>query len=301
MADYGRAPAFGVFPTPEAETVDDVIAMAEIADREGLELIGIQDHPYQRRHLDTWMLMATILARTDRIRVFPDVANLPLRLPAVMAKAAASLDVLSGGRFELGLGAGAFYEAVVAMGGPDRTGGQAATALAEAVEIIRGMWSDQRSVRFSGEHYQVSGVKPGPYPAHEMELWLGVGGPRMLDLLGRRADGWIPSSSYFPRESLLSRHERIDEAAVDTGRDPSSIRRLYNVLGRVTDGASNGWLSGPAAQWVDELTELTLTYGMDAFIFGPATDPVRQTHRFAEDVVPAVRAAVDRERGGTSA
>jgi alkanesulfonate monooxygenase SsuD/methylene tetrahydromethanopterin reductase-like flavin-dependent oxidoreductase (luciferase family) len=106
MPDYGRPLRFGVFPTPEAATLDEVLALARVADEGGLEYVGIQDHPYQRRFLDSWMLMATVLARTERVCVFPDVANLPLRPPAVLAKAAASLDVLSNGRFELGLGAG---------------------------------------------------------------------------------------------------------------------------------------------------------------------------------------------------
>src|ERR1043165_1025869 len=121
MTDYGRKVEFGVFPTPEAAALDELFALAVVADQEGLEFIGIQDHPYQRRFLDTWMLMAVVLARTARVKVFPDVANLPLRPPAVLAKSAASLDLMSGGRFELGLGAGGFWEAIRAMGGPDRT------------------------------------------------------------------------------------------------------------------------------------------------------------------------------------
>src|ERR671911_1550035 len=111
--------------------------MASIADRSGLDLIGIQDHPYQRRFLDTWMLMATILARTKRVRVFPDVANLPLRPPAMIAKAAASLDVMSGGRFELGLGAGAFWDAIEGYGGTRRTPGESLDQLAEGIDVIR--------------------------------------------------------------------------------------------------------------------------------------------------------------------
>src|SRR5689334_6461698 len=103
MTDYGRDVQFWVFPEPVAARLVEIFSLVGFADREWLDLVGIQDHPYQRRYLDTGMLMATVLARTERITVFSDVANLPLRPPAVMAKAAASLDVLSGGRFELGL------------------------------------------------------------------------------------------------------------------------------------------------------------------------------------------------------
>lgn len=299
MPDYGRPLRFGVFPTPEARRLDEVLTLARIADERDLEYVGIQDHPYQRRFLDTWMLMATVLARTERVRVFPDVANLPLRPPAVIAKSAASLDVVSGGRFELGLGAGAFWEAVEAMGGPRRSPGEAVDALVEAIEVIRLMWSDQRSVRFDGRYYRLAGVKPGPRPAHPIGIWLGVGGRRTLALVGRVADGWVPSSGWATPDKLPDMHARIDEAAGAAGRDPAEIARVYNVWGQI--GGTGGFLQGGVAQWVDELTELSVVHGMDTFIFGPSADPVSQLQRFAEEVAPAVREQVARHRGNRSA
>lgn len=295
MPDYGRPLRFGVFPTPMAATLDEFLTLARIADDEGLDLIGIQDHPYQRRFLDTWMLMATVLAKTQRVRVFPDVANLPLRPPAVMAKAAASLDVLSGGRFEMGLGAGSFWDAVEAMGGPRRSPGEAYEALVEAIEVIRLMWSDQRPVRFEGHHYRLAGVKPGPPPVHPISLWLGVGGRRTLALVGRTADGWVPSSGWATPDKLPAMHARIDDAAADAGREPAEIARIYNVWGAI-DG-DGGFLHGSVSQWIDELTELAVEHGMDTFVFGPSVDPVPQLERFAAEVVPAVRERVARHRG----
>src|SRR4051812_43473792 len=116
--DYGHPIRFGIFPSPRADSSQEALQMARVADEAGLDLVAIQDHPYQRRFLDTWALLAYLAGRTERIALVPDVANLPLRPPAVMAGAAASIDVLSGGRFELGLGAGAFWDAIAAMGGP---------------------------------------------------------------------------------------------------------------------------------------------------------------------------------------
>jgi alkanesulfonate monooxygenase SsuD/methylene tetrahydromethanopterin reductase-like flavin-dependent oxidoreductase (luciferase family) len=295
MPDYGRPLRFGVFPAPEAARLEEVLALARVADERNLEYVGIQDHPYQRRFLDTWMLMATVLAKTQRVTVFPDVANLPLRPPAVLAKAAASLDVLSGGRFELGLGAGSFWEAVAAMGGPQRSPGEAVDALDEAIEVIRLMWSDQRSVRFEGRYYRLAGVKPGPPPVHAIRLWLGVGGRRTLALVGRTADGWVPSSGWATPDKLPEMQARIDEAALAAGRDPAGIARVYNVWGQI--GGAGGFLHGGGAQWVDELTQLAVDHGMDTFIYGPAEDPVPQVERFAEEVVPAVRGQVARHRG----
>jgi alkanesulfonate monooxygenase SsuD/methylene tetrahydromethanopterin reductase-like flavin-dependent oxidoreductase (luciferase family) len=296
MTDYGRVVQFGVFPEPVAARLDEILTLVGIADRDGLDLVGIQDHPYQRRYLDTWMLVATVLARTERITVFSDVANLPLRPPAVMAKAAASLDVLSGGRFELGLGAGAFGEAVAAMGGPTRSPGEAVGALGEAIEVVRLMWSDRSSVRFDGRHSRHGGVTPGPRPVHPMGVWLGVGGRRTLALVGRVADGWVPSSPWATPEKLPAFTAQIDEAAAAAGRDPAAIRRIYNLFGSIRERGTDGFLQGPVEQWADELTELVVEHGIDSFVFGPAEDPVRQVQVFAAEVASAVREAVARHR-----
>jgi alkanesulfonate monooxygenase SsuD/methylene tetrahydromethanopterin reductase-like flavin-dependent oxidoreductase (luciferase family) len=163
---YGRPLEFGLSIVPTSADLEQARALATRAEELGLELIGIQDHPYQWRFLETWSLIGDLLARTGRIRVFPDVANLPLRGPAMIAKQAASLDVLSGGRVELGLGAGAFWEAIAAMGGPVRSGREALEALEEAIRIIRAFWSGERTIDFAGNHYSIRGLHPGPPPAH---------------------------------------------------------------------------------------------------------------------------------------
>jgi alkanesulfonate monooxygenase SsuD/methylene tetrahydromethanopterin reductase-like flavin-dependent oxidoreductase (luciferase family) len=240
--------------------------------------------------------MADLLGRTERIRVFPDVANLPLRGAAMIAKQAASLDVLSGGRFELGLGSGAFWEAVRAMGGPVRSGREALQSLEEAIAVIRAFWSGERTITVEGEHYSVKGLHPGPAPVHPIAIWLGVGKPRGLELTGRLADGWVPSSGWLPPERLPEMNERIDEAAEAAGRKPDAIRRIYNVAGTITDGSRGDFLEGPASYWVDELSRLTVEFGMDAFVLWPAAEPTAQVRRFAEEVAPGVRAAVADQR-----
>ena len=106
--DYGREIKFGCFLIPDATRPSRTLELATQAEELGFDLIGVQDHPYQRRFYDTWTLLTAIAMRTKHVTVFTDVANLPLRPPAMLAKAAASLDLLSGGRVELGLGAGAF-------------------------------------------------------------------------------------------------------------------------------------------------------------------------------------------------
>jgi alkanesulfonate monooxygenase SsuD/methylene tetrahydromethanopterin reductase-like flavin-dependent oxidoreductase (luciferase family) len=295
MADAGLPVRFGWFLVPEAADPPGLVEQVRLAERAGVDLVGIQDHPYQRRFLDTFSLLAALAAATERVGLFPDVASLPLRHPAMLAKAAASIDLLSGGRFELGLGAGSFWDAIVAMGGPRRSPGEAVEALEEAVALLRLLWSDQRSVRFTGHHYRVAGVRPGPAPAHPIGIWVGAYGPRMLRLVGRLADGWVPSASYLPPERLADAQARIDDAAAASGRDPAAIRRLYNLSGRIGPGGG-GFLDGPPGQWVEQLLPLVVETGMDTFVLGPSESPASQLQLFAAEVAPALREAVTAHR-----
>ena len=205
LSPYGRPLEFGLSLVPTSADLTRHRELSARADELGLDLIGIQDHPYQWRFLDTWALIGDLLARTKRVRLFPDVANLPLRPAAVLAKQAATLDVLSGGRFELGLGAGAFWKAIGAMGGPVRSAGEALRALEEAIGLIRAFWSGERTIVFEGEHYRVRGLHPGPPPAHPIEIWLGVGKPRGLALTeGSPTAGYHRSPGRRPRSSPSS-------------------------------------------------------------------------------------------------
>lgn len=287
---------FGISVVPVAAAHADVVAQVLAAERGGLDLVGIQDHPYQRRFLDTFLLIADLMARTERIRFFPDVANLPLRGPTMIAKAAASLDVMSSGRFELGLGAGAFWDAVVGMGGPRRSTREAADALEEAIPIIRGaldVGPERRVVSGPGPYYPVSGYPPGPPPAHRVEIWIGAYAPRAMRLIGRMADGWVPSLGRRDLAHFRRSSRTIDAAALEAGRQPSDIRRIYNIGGFITDrGEGEGVLVGPVGQWVETLIEWARDPGIDTFIFWPTADELRQVERFAAEVAPAVREAL---------
>lgn len=297
MNDYQHDVRFGANVDPTANDPSWPLRLTHAIERAGLEYIGIQDHPYNSGFLDTWTLMATLLQATERVHIFPNVANLPLRPPVMLAKAAATLDVLSGGRVELGLGAGAFREGIEAMGGPGRSKGESIEALEEAVQIIHAFWSGTRALQFEGKHYSVKGAHPGPRPAHSIGIWLGSYGPRSLRLLGRLANGWLPSSSYAPPERLPEMQQRIDDSALEAGRAPREIRRIYNVMGMITDGPMEGLLTGPVEYWVDELTRLAVEVGMDTFIYWPADDRMRQIEYFAAEVVPAVKDQVSKARG----
>jgi alkanesulfonate monooxygenase SsuD/methylene tetrahydromethanopterin reductase-like flavin-dependent oxidoreductase (luciferase family) len=296
--DYGRKLEFGISIVPEVEAHSQNRAIVRAADTSGVDLVGIQDHPYQRRFFDTWMLMASLLAETERVRIFPDVANLPLRPPTMIAKEAASLDVLSGGRFELGLGAGGFWDAIEAMGGPRRSPGEATEALEEAIAIIRQAWSEVRSVQFDGKHYRALGSHPGPPPAHDIEIWIGAYKPRMLRLTGRLADGWLPSLGRMTIDDLAAMQKVIDEGARDAGRNPSEVRRMLNVTGSIgAEPAQNGGLAGSSDQWAERLTTWATDVGIDTFILWPSIPEEQQVQIWGTEVAPRVRAEVAARRG----
>ncbi|HET8536239.1 MAG TPA: LLM class flavin-dependent oxidoreductase, partial [Solirubrobacteraceae bacterium] len=230
MTRYGQELRFGVFITPAAADAAKVLELAKHADREGLDLVTFQDHPYQGRFLDAWTLLTVVAAQTERIRVSPNVANLPLRGPVVLAKSVATLDILSGGRVDLALGAGALWDRIAGVGGPRRSPGEAVDALTEAIDVIRALWTaGENRIDLAGEHYGLAGADAGPAPAHDPEIWLGAYTPRMLRLTGRKPDGWLPSVGYAPPDTLGELSRTIDAAAEKAGRDPAEIRRLYNV------------------------------------------------------------------------
>ena len=293
--DYGHTIEFGIFITPTNAPPQQPVQLAQLAERLGFDLATFQDHPYQPAFHDTWTLMSYVGAATERIRIAPNVANLPLRQPAVLARSAASLDLLTGGRLELGIGAGGFWDAIEAMGGTRLTPGQGVDALAEAIEIIREIWSarERGAVRVDGEHHRAWGAKRGPRPAHPVPIHVGAYKPRMLRLTGRLGDGWLPSLGYLQPGDLARGNATIDAAARKAGRDPREIRRLLNVGGAITEHSS-GQLRGPASQWVEELTELAVTEGMSTFILA-ADDPALM-QRFIEEVAPEVRERVAEER-----
>ncbi|MFI5755591.1 LLM class flavin-dependent oxidoreductase [Streptomyces sp. NPDC051569] len=303
MTDLRHELRFGAFLTPTAHNPPELIRLATLADEIGMDLVGIQDHPYQPSFLDTWTLLTDLAARTENITLFPDVANLPLRPPAVLARSAATLDILSGGRVELGLGAGAFWDGVVAMGGERRTPREAVDALEEAIHVIRDLWTPgSAGIHREGRYYSLLGARPGPFPVHPLGLWIGSYKKRMLELTARLGDGWLPSSQYASPAELVEMTAILDKAAIEAGRKPEEIQRIYNVVGSFGGRTGSGFLTGPPREWAEQLTELALELGVSGFVMAPsAYDAERDLRIFTEEVAPLVRAAVDQARGAAPA
>lgn len=295
MPDYGHELMFGTFTTPSAKNPQHAVSIARTAEAAGLDAVTIQDHPYNSDFLDTYTLLTWIAAQTSRIKVAANVTNLPLRPPVVLAKAAASIDLLSGGRFEMGLGAGGFGDAIKAAGGPDQTAGQRVDALEEAIEVMRSIWDTSRAgLRHEGKHYQINGLRRGPRPAHDIGIWLGAYKPRMLRITGAKADGWLPSWDYFDTPSMPDSNAMIDEAAIAAGRQPSDIKRMLNIGRSGIQAANGGFLQGPVSQWIEQLSELILEHGFSGFFFGGDDPNLLQI--IGEEIAPKVRSVVGKAR-----
>jgi probable F420-dependent oxidoreductase len=283
---------FGVAVSTAARPDSDPVASAQHAERLGFDLITVSDHLHGSfPTFETWTLLTWLAASTERVRVAPLVLGLPYRPPAVMAKLAESLDRLSGGRFVLGMGGGGRDEEFRAFGLTVRTPGEKVEALAEAVDIIRGLWRES-PFSYHGRHFHVQEAEIEPKPAHRIPIWLGTYGPRSLELTGRVADGWNPSFAYAPPEIVGEMRDRVRGAAEDAGRDPEAIECAYNVSVWVDErGQPNPRLvTGGPERVAEQLVEL-VRLGFGTLVFW-ARGGEAQRERLAREVLPMVRDAL---------
>ncbi|MFC7532040.1 LLM class flavin-dependent oxidoreductase [Actinoplanes sp. GCM10030250] len=281
---------FGISIDPGAARHSDNVRLAQAADEAGLDYLAVQDHPYQPQHLDSWTWLTYLAGQTSRITMLPDVADLQLRPPAMLAKAATTFSRLHGGRLALGVGGGAFAGGVAAMGGVRRGNADVVTYTEEALRILGPALAGD-VVQFDGRQHRIEGYQAGPAPDEPVPVWLGAQGPRMLAVTGRVADGWVsPLNIYVRPDEVPAKRRIIDEAALKAGRDPASIRRIYNVIGTIGADSEGPGLAGDAELWADTLAGWSERLGFDTYIFWPAASPRTQLDLFATEVIPAVRA-----------
>ncbi|SPL99717.1 similar to Coenzyme F420-dependent N5 N10-methylene tetrahydromethanopterin reductase and related flavin-dependent oxidoreductase [[Actinomadura] parvosata subsp. kistnae] len=289
--------SFGLSLDPDADALTRTRQLARAAADGGLDFLAVQDHAYQPGHLDAWTLITHLATQTERISFLTDVADLQLRPPAMLANAAASLGVLAEGRIILGVGGGAFADAIAGMGGGRRTGREMVAYTEQALHIMRAALTGG-AVRLRSDQHTIEGYTAGPVPASPIPLWLGSQGPRMLAVTGRSSDGWIsPLNIYVPPDEVPAKQKIIDDAARSAGRDPAAVRRVYNVIGVIGDVRGGRGLVGDVRLWTETLARWATELGFDTFVFWPMTAPLSQLEVFAAEVVPAVRERVGQIRG----
>jgi len=295
---------FGFGAHSGIDEVPDLLRLAQQADRDGLNLFSVSDHPYLGERLDAYACLGFVLGRTTRLAGLVNVTNLPLRPAPMLARTVTSLSALSGGRVVLGLGAGGLWDRISDMGVPRLSPGEAVEAFEEAIILIKRLAGGGPAVTYRGRYYQVNRVDPAPVAAPA--VWTGSVGPKSLAATGRVADGWIPGHAADWR-SARYRESRpvIDEAAAAAGRDPRQVRTIFNFPGQVTDrplagprDAEGRWVGGSPAQWAEELAGAVTEHGAAGFVLfspqGGAPDPVALA-RWATEIVPAVRELIEKE------
>jgi alkanesulfonate monooxygenase SsuD/methylene tetrahydromethanopterin reductase-like flavin-dependent oxidoreductase (luciferase family) len=289
------APQFGVnIPTAAGDGADPIRA-AQRAEELGFDFVSSSDHPGAASpSYETWTMLTWIAASTSRIGIASRVLGVPFRSPALLAKMAASLDALSGGRLILGLGGGSGDDEFRSYGLGLPSPREKTDGLEDAVTIIRGLWSEPRFTH-RGRRYSTEEAALEPKPGRRIPIWLGTFAPRSLAVTGRLADGWIPSLGYALPDDVVGMRERVLAAAREVGRDPAEITCVYNVEVRL-DGAAGdddpGVVSGSSDEVAERLSGF-LGLGFSAFNLMPATGPEysEQMERLAREVIPAVQAS----------
>ena len=287
--------------------VDDgpeLLRMAEQADRDGLDLFSLSDHPYLGGLLDGYAAVGFVLGRTQRIAGLVNVTNVPTRPAPMLARTVTSLSALSGGRIVLGMGAGGRWDRISDLGVPRLSPAAAVDAFEEAIVLVRLLSGGGPPISYRGRHYQVNQIEPAPVAAPA--VWTGSVGPKSLAATGRVADGWIPGhAADWRSERYRESRPVIDDAAAAVGRDPREIRTIFNLPGRITDqplaatrGHDGRWIGGSVGQWVEELTGAVLEHAADGFqLFSPSggAQDIVSLGRWGSEIAPAVREAIAKE------
>ena len=179
--------------------------------------------------LECWTALSALARDTRRLRLGTSVLCHSYRSPAVLAKMAATLDVISEGRLDLGLGAGWFEQEYRAYGIPFPRIGERIDQLREGVEIIRRMWADA-DPRFAGRHYSIDGAVCDPPPVQRPHppIWIGGEGDRVHRLAARAADG--VNVRWWGPERIAARAPYLDAACREAGRDPAALARSVTAL-----------------------------------------------------------------------
>jgi probable F420-dependent oxidoreductase len=251
--------------------------------------------PYRSVH-DPLAISAYVAAVTERIRIGIAIVNLPFYAPIVLAKTLTSIDLLSGGRLDAGLGLGWNPDEFAAAGAPMQRRGARAE---DFVACLRAIWSPEEIVEHHGEFYDVPRGKVDPKPAQKPHppILLGGSAEPALQRVGRIADGWI-SASRFDAAKVSGAIETISTAATDAGRNPAGLRFIIRGSVKVRDNDDETPLTGTVDKIKRDMTayaeagatELFVDLNFDEQIGNPDVDPaesMRRAHAALEAFAPS--------------
>ncbi len=282
---------FGVQTAPQHVAYNDVLEVWKEADELGFDTAFVFDHfipiysDASGPCLEGWTLLSALAAQTQQVRVGVLVTGNTYRHPAVLAKMAATIDQVSGGRLILGMGAGWFELEHEAYGIPFHTVGGRARRLAEAVEVIKRLFTENRST-FTGRYYQLKNARFEPKAVQKPHppILIGGMGPKLIQpLVARHANIW----HFFVRDGDPGTAKQIctnfDEVCRQVGRDPAQVERSISLRPPQLSGET-----GEVRRRVQEFVDA----GIQHFIISLPQPYDREVlRRFAKDVMPAFREA----------
>lgn len=248
--------SLGVHVGQQNMSMEDMRALWRRAD-ESMDWISAWDHFYEAPpqggtvdHFEAIATLAALACETSRARLGCLVFYVGYRNLGQLAKAVTTIDHLSHGRFELGLGAGWHELEAKAYGYPFPSAGQRLDMLEEAVPVMRSLLTDERTTH-AGEWFQLDDASCLPRPVQDrMPIWVGgTGEKRTLPIVARHADGW--NAAYVPPAEFRRLNDRLDELCEREGRDPSTIRRAVNLqfMLATDDAAATAAREAVEAQW----------------------------------------------------
>src|SRR5438477_7315394 len=309
---------FGIFTSMGAQTWSSVLDLWRHLEATRWDIACVPDHfmPNTRERegamLESWSTLSALAALVPRMRVGTIVLGNTYRHPAVVAKMAAQVDIISGGRLLLGLGAGWQENEHEAYGIPFYTMRERLERLDEACQMMKSLWTQRRS-DFKGRYYQLADapLDPKPVQTPHPELMVGGGGERVtLRIVAKHADHW----NVWGGPKVLARKSAIlEEHCANVGRDSKSIIRSVNMsllitdkreeidrlaetiakrLGSHADDAQDICLAGTPDQIREQLGQLRAAGGDVLFIptlFRPLPELRRDLDRFMAEIAPAFR------------
>jgi len=286
-------PGFGITLHTAIRPGLDQVAEALDAEQLGYDVVTLHRDALHGHDpsFENWTLLSWLAAQTTRISVAPLVLALPHRHPAVLAKMAETLDRLSGGRLILVLGGGGPMNepAYRALGLESRSPGEKVEASASAIEILRGLWSTS-GFSYPGKHFRTQGATIEPKPGRPIPIWLGVFGDRMLELVGRKADGWLPTYQFLAPEQAYRKLERLRRAAERAGRNPNHLTYGYTIPVLVEKGSvtTGGQIAGSPEEVARQLADV-VRHGFTFLNLWPVGEAAKQRGLLAREVLPIVR------------
>jgi probable F420-dependent oxidoreductase len=296
-------------------TRDGILALAREGERLGFNSAMIADHivfpveshstyPYtlDGRHpgegdaLETFSILGVVAGATDRVRLVTSVLVLPYRNPVLTAKMAASLDVLSGGRLTLGVGAGWLREEFAALNSPTFEARGAVTD--EWIGIFKQLWS-QSPASFNGRFYRYSDIRCEPFPLQKPHppIWVGGHSSAALRRTARHGDGWHPvggiAASPLPPQEMRAHLATLKQLTEAEGRDFSALTISYKAplydTGVVSPDGSRRLFSGAPEQIAGDIRNFA-AIGVHELIFDcrgqSIAESIERLQSFATDVIP---------------